>query len=88
MKNEEKDLFTIRGRYTKGKLAYSYPSWMMFGMVGVADPSTHPQPVAELYEIYNPKGEQYVEGVEYIARVIPFDDGDIVEIIEQIPDTK
>ena len=88
MINEDESFFSIKGKYINGKLAYSYPSWMMFGMVTVTDPSTQPQPIAELYEIYNPKGEVYVEGADYKARIIPFDDGEMVEIIEQIQDTK
>ena len=83
---DDEDFYRMQGKYTNGKFAYLYPSWMTCMVYGGYNPSTQPQPIAELYEIYNPKGEQYVEGATYDARVIPFDDGEMVEIIEQIPD--
>lgn len=81
--NTESDFFTIVGKYVNGKLEYSYPKWMM--MFSRIDYPTHTgKTTDEQYEIFNPAKINLVEGTQYSARIISFDDGDIAEIIDQI----
>jgi hypothetical protein len=75
----------INATYTNGKLVFEYPQWMLYGVLP-AQPRA--APVTEQYELYNPKNIELVEGARYKVVLIPFDDGDAAEIIEQIQDTK
>jgi hypothetical protein len=80
--NTESDFFTIVGKYVDGKLEYSYPRWMMmFNRIDFLPQNS--KVVNEQYEIFNPAKIDLVENLQYSARVIHFDDGDIVEIIDK-----
>lgn len=81
--NTESDFFTIVGKYVNGKLEYSYPRWMMM-FTGIDIPPLAPVESFERYEVFNPAKIALVENTQYSARIISFNDGDIVEIIEEI----
>jgi hypothetical protein len=81
--NTESDFFTIVGKYVDGRLEYMRPSWAtMFSMIDFL-----PQPLPttiEKYEVFNPAQIDLVENAQYSARLISFDDGELVEIIKKI----
>ncbi len=83
MSNNKSDFLTIVGKYVDGKLEYSYPRWMMMYFSGIDFLPQVPATDTAHYEIFNPSQMELVENVQYSARLISFDDGDIAEIIDQ-----
>lgn len=79
--NTKSDFLTIVGKYVDGKLEYSYPRWMMTYYSRIDFLPQVPKMDTVHYEIFNPSEIVLNENAQYSARMIHFDDGDIVEII-------
>lgn len=77
------DYSVLKGTYTKGKMDYTYPDWMLRNFGGIILESKGALTPHVTYEIYNPNNITMVEGNKYDFRVISLIDGEVAEVIKK-----